>query len=130
MANSNTDLSRNVCAAISGEVQTFSLSFGSAPLLGSRSHFLIINSFILVSANSRIYSDWLKQDLTRLPSQTTSSRWQVDKKAIGLSRVQQFSHLCVASPYQIAVNSIFNHIHTTSINTIIRQFVPFIYHPM
>ena len=28
--------------------------------------------------------------LTRLPSQTTSSRWQVDKEAIGLSRVQQF----------------------------------------
>ena len=34
--------------------------------------------------------------LTRLPSQTTSSRWQVDKEAIGLSKVQQFSHLCVA----------------------------------
>ena len=27
------------------------------------------------------------QDLTRLPSRTTSSRWQVDKEAIGLSRV-------------------------------------------
>ena len=39
--------------------------------------------------------------LTRLPYQTTSSRWQVDKEAIGLSRVQQFSHLCVARPYQI-----------------------------
>ena len=58
-------------------------------------------------------------DLTRLPPQTTSSRWQVDKEAIGLSRVQQFSHLCVARPYQISVNSIFKHIHTTSINTII-----------
>ena len=68
------------------------------------------------------------QDLTRLPSRTTSSRWQVDKEAIGLSRVQQFSHLCVARPYQISVNSIFKHIHTTSINTIIWQFVPFIYH--
>ena len=33
-------------------------------------------------------------------------------------------------PYQISVNSIFKHIHTTSINTIIWQFVPFIYHPM
>ena len=54
-----------------------------------------------------------------LPSQTTSSRWQVDKEAIGLSRVQQFSHQCVARPYQISVNSIFKHIHTTSINTII-----------
>ena len=49
--------------------------------------------------------------LTRLPSQTTSSRWQVDKGAIGLSRVQQFSHLCVARPYQISVNSIFKHIY-------------------
>ena len=68
-----------------------------------------------------------RQDLTRLPSQTTSSRWQV---AIALSRVQQFSHLCVACPYQISVNSIFKHIHTTSINTIIWQFVPFIYHPL
>ena len=70
----------------------------------------------------------LTRDLTRLPSRTTSSRWQVDKEAIGLSRVQQFSHLCVARPYQISVNSIFKHIHTTSINTIIWQFVPFIYH--
>ena len=68
--------------------------------------------------------------LTRLPSQTTSSRWQVDKEAIGLSIVQQFSHLCVARPYQISVNSIFKYIHTTSINTIIWQFVPFIYHPL
>ena len=66
--------------------------------------------------------------LTRLPSQTTSSRWQVDKKAIGLLRVQQFYHLCVACSDHISVNSIFKHIHTTSINTIIWQFVPFIYH--
>ena len=69
-------------------------------------------------------------DLTRLPSQTISSRWQVDKEAIDLLRVQQFSHLCVARPYQISVNSIFKHIHTTSINTVIWQFVPFIYHPL
>ena len=68
--------------------------------------------------------------LTRLPSRTTSSRWQVNKEAIGLSRVQQFSHLCVARPYQISVNSIVKHIHTTSINTIIWQFVSFIYHPL
>ena len=67
-------------------------------------------------------------NLTRLPSQTTSSRWQVDKKAIGLLRVQQFYHLCVACSDHISVNSIFKHIHTTSINTIIWQFVPFIYH--
>ena len=72
----------------------------------------------------------LERDLTRLPSQTTSSRWQVDKEAIGLLRVQQFSHLCAARPYQISVNSIFKHIHTTSINIIIWQFVPFIYHPL
>ena len=72
------------------------------------------------------------QDLTRLPSQTTSSRCQVDKEAIGigLSRVQQFSQLCVARPYQISVNSVFKHIHTTNINTIIWQFVPLIYHPL
>ena len=56
---------------------------------------------------------------TTMPSQTTTFRWQVDKEAIGLSRVQQFSHLCVARPYQISVNSIFKHIHTTSINSII-----------
>ena len=48
----------------------------------------------------------------------------MDKEAIGLLRVQQFSHLCVVRPYQISVNSIFKHIHTTSINTIIWQFVP------
>ena len=29
---------------------------------------------------------------------------QVDKEAIGLSRVQQCYHLCIASPYQISVN--------------------------
>ena len=57
-------------------------------------------------------------------------RWQVDKEAIGLSRDQQFFHLCVARPYQIYVNSILRHIHTTSINTFIWQFVPFIYHPL
>ena len=39
------------------------------------------------------------------------------------------SSMC-SRPYQISVNSIFKHIHTTSINTIIWQFVPFIYHPM
>ena len=47
------------------------------------------------------------KNLARLPPRTTSSRWQVDKEAFGLSRVQQFSHLCVARPYQISVNSIF-----------------------
>ena len=31
----------------------------------------------------------------------------MDKDAIGLSRVQQCSHLCVARPYQIYVNSSF-----------------------
>ena len=45
----------------------------------------------------------------------------MDKKAIGLSRVQQFSHLFVAPPYQIFVNSIFKHIHTTSISTSLRS---------
>ena len=40
------------------------------------------------------------QDLTRLPSQTTSSRWQVDKEATGLPRAQHFYHLCIARPYQ------------------------------
>ena len=46
--------------------------------------------------------------------------------AIGLSRVQQFAHLCVARPCQISVNSMFKHTHTTSINTIIWQLVPLI----
>ena len=32
-------------------------------------------------------------ELTRFPSKTTSSRWQVDKEAICLLRVQQFHHL-------------------------------------
>ena len=35
------------------------------------------------------YKEYSLQDLTKLPSQTTSSRWQVDKEAIGLSGVQQ-----------------------------------------
>ena len=59
------------------------------------------------------------QNLTRLPSQTKSSRWQVDKEAIGLSRVQPCYHLCIARPYDISVNSMFKHIHTTNINTLI-----------
>ena len=45
-----------------------------------------------------------------------------------LLRVQKCYHLCVACSDHISVNSIFKHIHTTSINTIIWQFVPFIYH--
>ena len=46
------------------------------------------------------------------------SHWFIESPTI--------SHLYVACPYQISVNSIFKHIHTTSINTIIWQFVPFI----
>ena len=46
------------------------------------------------------------------------SHWLIESPTI--------SHLYVAHPYQISVNSIFKHIHTTSINTIIWQFVPFI----
>ena len=38
---------------------------------------------------------------------------------------RQFYHLFVARPYQIYVNYIFKHIHTTSINTTIWQFVSF-----
>ena len=57
-------------------------------------------------------------------------QWQVDKEANGLSRVQQCSHLCVTRPYEISINSMFKHIHTTSINTISWQFVLFIYHPL
>ena len=85
---------------------------------------------ILLLVTPSCHTQPIALDLTRLPSQTTSSRWQEDKEAIGLSRVQKLSHLCVACPYQISVNSIFKHIHTTSINTIIWQFVPFIYHPL
>ena len=79
------------------------------------------------------FSDESLSDLTRfnkIAISNNKSQMAVDKEAIGLSRVQQFSHLCVARPYQISVNSIFKHIHTTSINTIIWQFVPFIYHPL
>ena len=43
----------------------------------------------------------------------------MDNEDIGLSRVQQFSHLCVARTYQTPVSSMFKHIRTTSINTII-----------
>ena len=50
------------------------------------------------------------------------SHWRIESPTI--------SHLCAARPYQIYVKSIFKHIHTTSINTIIWQFVPFIYHPL
>ena len=49
-------------------------------------------------------------DLTRF-----NSRRQVDKEAIGLLRVQQFYHLCIARPYQISFNSIFKHIHTLAL---------------
>ena len=84
---------------------------------------------IYLMKNATLYAPYLALDLTRLPSQTTSSRWQVDKEAIGLSRVQQFSHLHVARPYQISVNSIFKHIHTTvlaltqSIGSLFHSFI-------
>ena len=92
----------------------------------------ILLNLLQTQHKSFIIAHFRRDGLTRFLPQTTSSRWQVDKEAIGLSRVQQFSHLCVARPYQISVNSIFKHIHTTSIkiNTIIWQFVPFIYHPL
>ena len=87
----------------------------------------VVSDSLLTHAPIAMSKSHLK-DLTRMPTPSTSSRWQVDKEAIGLSRVQQFSHICVARPYQISVNSIFKHIHTTTINTIIWQFVPFMYH--
>ena len=60
-----------------------------------------------------------------------SSRWQVDKEAIGLSRVQQLiSHLWVSCLYQISVNFIFIHVYTASIKSISRSFVQVIYHSM
>ena len=72
------------------------------------------------------------QDLTRFnkichPSQRP--RWQVDKEAIGLSRVQQCS-LLITRPPDICVNLVFKHIHAASSYTICRQFVPFIYCPL
>ena len=51
-------------------------------------------------------------------------RWQVDKEAIGLSRVQQ------CSSTEICVNLVFKHIHAASSYTICTQFVPFIYCPL
>ena len=39
------------------------------------------------------------RDLARLSSQTTISRWHMDKETIGLSRVQTFYHICVARSY-------------------------------
>ena len=51
------------------------------------------------------------------------SHWLIETPTI-------FSSICVARPYQIYVDPIFKHIHTTSSNTIIWQFVPFIYHPL
>ena len=54
-------------------------------------------------------------------------RWQVDKEAIGLSRVQQCSSTCITRPPEICVNLVFKHIHAASSYTIRRQFVPFIY---
>ena len=41
--------------------------------------------------------------ISRLSSQTTNSRWQVDKEAMGLSGVQQCYHLYIARPYHISV---------------------------
>ena len=43
-------------------------------------------------------------------------RWQVDKEAIGLSRVQQCSSTC--NPPEICVNLVFKHIHAASNYTI------------
>ena len=58
-------------------------------------------------------------------------RWQVDKEAIGLSRVQQCSSTySPARPREICVNLVFKHIHAASSYTICRQFVPFIYCPL
>ena len=84
------------------------------------SHDSLLRLFILITRLNKIEQDCH-------PKQQVPDG-KVDKEAIGLSRVQQFSHLCVAHPYQISVNSIFKHIHTISINPIIWQFVPFIYH--
>ena len=63
----------------------------------------------------------IHSDLTRFNNiAIPNNKFQMASgQGIGLSRVQQFSHLCVARPYQISVNSIFKFIHTTSINTII-----------
>ena len=46
-------------------------------------------------------------------------RWQVDKEAIGLSRVQQCSSMCNPPP-EICVNLVFKHIHAASSYTIRR----------
>ena len=63
-------------------------------------------------------------NLTRLPSQTTSSRWQVDKEAICLSRVQQFSHLCVARPLSILFLNIFTSLALTqSFGSLFHSFI-------
>ena len=70
----------------------------------------ITQGLFLLKKKQRRHSPII-QDLTRLNKiaiQTTSSRWQVDKEAIGLSRVQQFYHLCVARPYKISDNSFSN----------------------
>ena len=55
-------------------------------------------------------------------------RWQVDKEAISLSRVQQCSS--TTRPPEICINLVFKHIHAASSYSICRQFVPFIYCPL
>ena len=57
--------------------------------------------------------------LIRLPSKTTSSRWEVDKEAVGLLGVQQFL-ICVTRSSVIFVNFVFKHIHSVNVNTICR----------
>ena len=59
----------------------------------------------------------LRQDC-RAKRQVPDGKWT--RKTLAYRElVQQFYHICIARPYQISVNSVFKHIHTTSTDTII-----------
>ena len=72
----------------------------------------------------------LTQDLTRLHSQTTSSRWQSGHGSHWLIESPTFFSSMCSPPLSNICQFYFKHIHITSFNTIIWQFVPFIYHPL
>ena len=83
------------------------------------------------------FGDWATSQWAHCHCKTLT---RFNKIAIPNYKVQmaseQGSHWLIESPtlvspmYQISVNCIFKRIHTTSISTIIWQFIPFIYHPM
>ena len=83
--------------------------------------------FINHLINWHVCSDtWSKIDLTRLPSKTTSSRWQVDKEAIGLLSFQQFFQPALIRCMPISFLNIFALlVLTQSFDSLFHSFITF-----